>query len=66
MRSSFAVNDVPESGTGPGGISIRLLAPGDEHVVRVEARPNLLKTKEALDEQSRADQQHQRESDLAY
>jgi aminoglycoside 3-N-acetyltransferase I len=34
MRSSLALNEVPESGTGMAGISIRLLEPGDEGVVR--------------------------------
>ena len=38
---------------------------GGENVVRIEARPYLLETEEALDQQSSADQQHQRESDLA-
>jgi GNAT superfamily N-acetyltransferase len=37
MRSSFAVEQVPESGTDADGISIRLLAPGDEDVVRALA-----------------------------
>src|SRR5204863_8389817 len=37
---------------------------GGENVVRVEARPHLLQTEEALDEQSSANQQHQRESNL--
>src|SRR5205823_10324356 len=37
---------------------------GDENVVRVEAGPNLLKTEEALDEQSSANQQHERKGDL--
>jgi len=34
MRSSLPVDGVPESGTGHGGISVRLLGPGDEGVVR--------------------------------
>src|ERR1700704_4033710 len=37
---------------------------GDKDVVRIEAGPNLLKTEEALDEQSSAHQQHEREGDL--
>jgi hypothetical protein len=38
---------------------------GDEDIVGIEARPYFLETEEALDEQSSADQQHQRESDFA-
>ena len=38
---------------------------GGENVVRIEAGPNLLETEEALDEQSSANQQHQRKSHLA-
>src|SRR5205823_6549225 len=37
---------------------------GGENVVRIEAGPNLLKTEEALDEQSSANQQHERKGDL--
>ena len=37
---------------------------GDEDIVRVEAGPHFLETEEALDEQSSADQQHERESDF--
>src|SRR5205814_8448032 len=37
---------------------------GDEDVVRIEAGPHLLKTEEALDEQSSANQQHERKGDL--
>jgi GNAT superfamily N-acetyltransferase len=33
MRSSFAVNEVPEFGTETSEIAIRLLAPGDEAVI---------------------------------
>jgi ribosomal protein S18 acetylase RimI-like enzyme len=34
MRSSLPVDEGPESTTAPTGIAIRLLAPGDEEVVR--------------------------------
>ena len=37
---------------------------GGKNVVRVEARPHLLQTQEALDEQPSADQQRQRESNF--
>src|SRR5437764_4384495 len=38
---------------------------GDEDVVGIKARPYFLETEEALDEQSSANQQHERESDFA-